>query len=75
MASEAESYSIALDGAKAVEVPAQPSRIGIRLLELGPIRWFLQGLYNRLFRLLSHSGKSASLPEESLISQDTKREG
>jgi hypothetical protein len=53
MAREAQHHGIDMKRSALPERPAASSQITRRLLRFGPVRWLLQGLYNRLFWILT----------------------
>jgi hypothetical protein len=53
MAHEAASLGLTVEATRLLRVTGEKRSLSSRLLRWRPIRWFLQGLYNRLFWLLS----------------------
>jgi glycosyltransferase involved in cell wall biosynthesis len=53
MAAEAERFSVKIRSPKAGPAAAPPGGMTRRLMRWRPVRWFFQGLYNRLFWILS----------------------
>jgi hypothetical protein len=54
MAEEAAGMGISLDDiARAIPFKAVQTGFTARIIQWKPVRWFLQGLYNRLFWLLA----------------------